>query len=547
MSLHYIYSDAPGSTIDITDRCRVPGTSGPILSVKEQAEEGAVPISSLIVDDPLGDIEFTGHRRLYIYEDTAPVDDQVIYNGFTANERVARGPNRVGAGRQWTLDLSDPDVLINRRIMNGTDANRPAETDLARIQALLTMTELNTVDDDTYVNVGASTVNMDAVDYRGQNVGAYIDDCRQASGKNAYILYMEALGQYGLWYDFASSTEYDSGCFLTTNEAQEVDGDTVFGYSVERTYLNRDPSRVASGVYLEWAGTPAIYVEDSDTIDAFAAIDWAAPSENVKSEAKATARANRYLHDAKTEHEIIHTVVTKVPRISVNKIKKGQLVQIKGEWMPGFVTYRTCRVLYRTVIEVSEDPTASFEIEMDLDPQPLVCPDATPEMSFPALSSDPANIPLPSGSHIYSDATGNLQYLRPGSGYPEIPTPYFKGVWHFPCYNCLGSGMDQSGNCVGDLMRIIVVGDGTLTIPMVMPINNPPIDGQLEARWQYRDPGGAIITVETQNAAIDGTFTFNISTDSEAHCVNWVDVYEVDETCGHAGFAYAGGATWVPA
>ncbi len=533
MSLHYIYSDAPASTIDITDRCRVPGQTGPVLEVKEQAEEGAVPISSLVVDDPLGDIEFTGHRRLYIYEDTAPVDDQVIYNGFTANERVARGPNRRGAGRQWTLDLSDPDVLINRRILNGTDANRPAETDLARIQALLTMTELNTVDDDTYVNTGAATTAMDAVDYRGQNVGAYIDDCRQASGKNAYILYMEALGQYGLWYDFASSTEYDSGAFLTTNEAQEIDNDTIFGYSIERTYVNRDPSRVASGIYLEWAGNPAIYVEDADTIDAFAAIDWAAPSENVKSEAKATARANRYLNDADTEHETIHTVVTDIPRDKVNKIKKGQLVQIKGEWMPGFVTYRTCRVLYRTVIEISEDPTASFEIEMELDPQPIVCPDATPDLTFPPLLGK------------NSDALGNLHYLVPGQGFPEVPAPFHHGGWHFPSYNRSGSGIDYAGNCVANRIRIVVIGDGTLTIPTLEGFGGHA-DG-LSARLRYRAADGTIPLVEEQIGVAGDTFVFNISTEDQLHCANWVDITDDQGSpCGHYAFGYGPpGATWV--
>lgn len=359
--LFYIYSDSTSSTIDITSRCRVGR-----LSVKDNAEEGSVAISSLIIDDPNGDLEITGHRRMYIYESEAPIHDQVIFNGFVVNERTERGPYRTGAGRQWVVDLADPNVLINRRIMNGADANRPAETDLARIQALLTMTELNTVDDDTYVNTGATTTAMDAVDYRGQNVGAYIDDCRQASGKNGYILYNETVGQYGLWYDFPQSTVYDSACFLT-NTIGENNDSTIFLYSEERTYLNSDPSRVASGIYLAYDGG-TVYVQDAGTTAAFAAIDWAAPSLNVKSLAKATARANRYLADAATEHHIIHTVMTKVPRSKINKVKKGQLVKFKSSYMTDFSTYTPCRVLYRTVTEISEDPQASFEIEMDLDP-----------------------------------------------------------------------------------------------------------------------------------------------------------------------------------
>jgi hypothetical protein len=364
MALNYIYSDSTGSTIDITDRCRLYQ-----LSVKDQAEEGAVAISSLTIDDPDGDLEITGHRRLYIFEDTAPAGDQVIYNGFTSNERIIRGPSgRTGASRQWVVDLADVNVLINRRIMNGPDANRPAETDLERIQALLTMTELNTVDDDSLVNTTAETVDMDAADYRGQNVGQYIDDCRQASGKNAYIYYNETLGEYGLWYDFAQSTAYDSGCFLS-NTIGESNGTTVFNYSIERTYLNRDPSRVASGIYLEYDGG-LVYAQNPVTTDNFAAIDWAAPSVNVKTLAKATARADRYLVDAASEHEVIHVVQTDVPRASVNAIKKGHLVSFKASYMTGYEDYTVCRVLYRQVTEIAEDPESSFEIEMDLDPLP---------------------------------------------------------------------------------------------------------------------------------------------------------------------------------
>jgi hypothetical protein len=362
MALNYIYSDAPLSTIDITDRCRTY-----VLSVTDRAEEGSVAISNLVIDDPDGDLTITGHRRLYIFEDTAPVGDQMIFNGFVVNERVIRGPSgKTEASRQWVVDLADVNVLINRRIMNGADANRPAEDDTPRIQALLTMTELNTVDDDSLVSLTAATVPMDAVDYRGQNVGNYIDDCRQQSGKNAYIYYNETLGEYGLWYDFDYSTAYDSGKYLS-NTLGEADQETVFQYSQERTYLNVDPSRVASGIYLEYTAG-LVYAQDSDTTDEFAAIDWAAPSLNVKTLAKAEARAERYLEDAATEDKIVHTVMTAVPRDQVNAVKKGQLVRFKATWMPGFEGYTTMRVLYRTVNEISEDPTASFEIEMDLTP-----------------------------------------------------------------------------------------------------------------------------------------------------------------------------------
>lgn len=527
--LFYLYSDSTGSITDITSRCRVGR-----LSVKDQAEEGAVAISSLIIDDPDGDIEFTGHRRIYIYESEAPAFDQVVFNGFTVNERVERGPYRTEEGRQWVVDLADPNVFINRRIMNGADANRPAETDIARLTALLAMTELNTVDDELYFNLSATATSMDAADYRGQNVGAYIDDLRQATGKNGYIWYREATGQYSIWYDFASSSAYSSGKTLSNNLGL-IDNSTVFGYSQERTYLNRDPSRVASGIYLEYAGG-TVYVQDAGTITDFAAIDWAAPSINVKTLTKATARANRYLADADSEHEIIHTVMVNVPRAKVNNIKKGQLVLFQATHLPGYESPRTCRILYRTLNEISEDPQASFEIEMDLDPQPVQCPSATATQTIPPLLNGSE-----SSGIVYGDAAGLLQYLRPGIAGIRVPTPFNYGRWHFPEFD-LG-GIDYAGDCAGNKLRICVVGAGTLTIPMTAAGG----DDRITAKLYHYESGVGDVLDETQGPVADGsTFVFNITTDEETICSHWVEIERYDGPCGDYQFGYGPvGASWV--
>jgi hypothetical protein len=498
MALNYIYSDSTGSTIDITDRCRVNQ-----LSVKDQAEEGAVAISTLVVDDPDGDIDFTGHRRFYIYEDTAPSGDQLIYNGFTFNERITRGPNNVGTGRQWTLDLADVNVFLNRRIMNGADANRPAETDTERIVALLAMTELNTVDDDTFVNLTAAETDMDAADYRGQNVGQYIDDCRQASGKNAYVYYNETLGEYGLWYDFANSTEYDSGMKLS-NVLADIDQDTVFEYTDDdRTNWNRDPTRVASGVYLEFSGTGSpVYVQNPTTLALFAAIDWAAPSVNVKTVAKATDRANRYLADAASEDVKIH-VVALMPRAKVNAIKKGQLVEFKATHFPGFEDYRVCRVLNRTVNEISEDPFLSFEIEMDLDPVPVPEPAYSILYGTHSVHNDVAN-PAP----CYFDSSGD----RPDSGYLLDPTigaveqitgPDYPGVGTFEWtgFRILGTGtidLQLDSTVAG----VPIIGD---TVTVTIEKNGVTIGtdaaGPAVSNFTWA-PGDNVISITVTNEAV---------------------------------------------
>jgi hypothetical protein len=546
MALNYIYSDSTGSTIDITDRCRVNQ-----LSVKDQAEEGAVAISTLVVDDPAGDIDFTGHRRFYIFEDTAPSGDQLIYNGFTFNERITRGPNNVGAGRQWTLDLADVNVFLNRRIMNGADANRPAETDTERIVALLAMTELNTVDDDTFVNLTAAETDMDAADYRGQNVGQYIDDCRQASGKNAYVYYNETLGEYGLWYDFAQSTEYDSGMKLS-NILADIDQDTVFEYTDDdRTNWNRDPTRVASGVYLEFAGTGSpVYVQDADTIDDFAAIDWAAPSINVKTLAKATARANRYLADAASEDVKIH-VVALMPRAKVNAIKKGQLVEFKASHFPGFENYRVCRVLNRTVNEISEDPYLSFEVEMDLDPMPGLCNDQTPtaEGFYPPLGGLPAY-----GDP--DDGVPEVHYQNAGTSNPTAPQASHADCnWGFPIFDVVDVSLpagfgDTAWSNAGNSARNLVVGPGEMTVYLAP---GPEGVGAFDAYLYVLDGISSTIIDSWIDQPISPTgateFVVEIPAEVEGVtgtlCNFWVDI-EFKGAPAARDVLY-GGFSWVPA
>lgn len=377
MSLHYIYSDAVGSTQDITAYCRLYR-----FSAQTDAKEGSTPHSSLIVDDPDGTLNFIGHRRLYVYEDLAAASNQVVYNGYIYGQKISRGPYRTSSGRIWTLDLVDHNTLLNRRVMNGSDANRPAETDVRRMEALLgrggftQMTELNTVDDSLYFS-GVSPVSMDAADYRTQVCGTgYVDDCAQASGKNYFVWYREAVGSNSLWYDFAESSNW-SGTKRLSNVLGDVDEITTFAVDLEHeAVLDRDPSRVASGILLPYSGVAvgsnsvsgSVYVQNQNTVDTFGAIDWVAPSTNVKTEAKATARANRYLADARTEDDIVHCSV-KLASQNVNDFMAGMRFDARFEHFPEpyneFVSYRC---LSRVVNEISEDSARAFRLDLELSP-----------------------------------------------------------------------------------------------------------------------------------------------------------------------------------
>jgi hypothetical protein len=357
MALRGIYSVSASSNVDISARLRAY-----TVSTTANAEEGSVGISQLVVDDPEGGINITGLRGITLTETAESSNQQVIFKGWTADRDVTRGPSmRTAAARLWHVGMVDQNSLITRRIMRGSDANRPAETDVARVQWLMTTSEFGgTVTNSTYIST-SFPVAMDAVDYRNQSNQQILDDCAQASGKNYFIIWREEVSAFGLFYDFAGASPYRSAIRLT-NILGYVDNDITFGVANEGTKLNRDPSRVYSGVVLPYVGGE-VYVQNSAIAAEFVSRDTMAPSVNVKTSAKATARANRYILDASTESDVISTSFL-VPLSRVNHLREGMQVQCRFAHMPGYGEgWNWMRVLRRTVTATSEE---QYTVQVDL-------------------------------------------------------------------------------------------------------------------------------------------------------------------------------------
>jgi len=350
MALRATYSVSASSNVDISARIRAYQ-----MSVMANAEQGSVAMPSLAVDDPEGGINITGLKSIKLTETAESSNSQVIFTGWTAAQEVTRGQDshRTGAARLWTVTLADQNSLIGRRIMRGSDANRPAETDVTRVQWLLTTTEFGSVVPSSRYVSTLYPVAMDAVDYRDQSNQQILDDCSQQSGKNYFVMYDEPIAEYGLFYDFAGSSAYRSTIRLS-NVLSDVDSSTTFAVSETDTKLNRDPSRVYSGVVLPYVGGE-VYVQSASIASSYASRDTMAPSANVKTSAKATARANRYLGDAASEADVISTSFL-VPLAKVNQLKEGMAVSCRFSHLPGYGTNFTwMRVLNRQVVATSEE------------------------------------------------------------------------------------------------------------------------------------------------------------------------------------------------
>jgi hypothetical protein len=566
MSLRGVYSNSTGSNVDISARIRAYQ-----MEVMANAEEGSVAMSTLMVDDPEGGINILGLRGITLTETAEASNQLVIFKGWTADRDVTRGDSmRTGAARLWAVQLTDSNSLISRRIMRGSDANRPAETDVARVQWLMTTSEFGgTVTNSTYIST-SFPVAMDAVDYRNQSNQQILDDCAQASGKNYFIIWREEVSAFGLFYDFAGASPYRSAIRLT-NILGYVDSDITFGVINEGTKLNRDPSRVYSGVVLPYVGGE-VYVQNSAIAAEFVSRDTMAPSVNVKTSAKATARANRYIFDASTESDVISTSFL-VPLNAVNHLREGMQVQCRFAHMPGYGDgWNWMRVLRRTVTATSEEyytvsvdmaagvgglyaggglttEGATWPASEIIDPAPLqTCTIDGQTYTYTAGGTRGPLPPTTIGAYNQYVSTTFMQYWRAGGSISGTPlagltcaldetTPPSSCYSYSGGHGNLGGGAD-----VG--VRITTIGPGTLTVNTAA--NNTPIAVCTET-------GGTPVVSATNSPSDSGPDCMgSVLTDSGVVGTPLVIVVPDDGCCGHytditapKAWAFVS-ATWVP-
>lgn len=348
MPAQYIYTHSTGSNVDLSARVRAYTTEASM-----NAEEGSVALSTFEVDDEEAGLDIKGHRTFQWIESSEGSNTNVIWYGYTADRDIDRGPFRVQRSRRWHVNAADVNSYLTRPIMRGADANRPAETDVARVQWLMSTSEMSGVPDTTYV-AATSPVSMDANDYRDQTILSILDDCAQQSGKNYFVFYngFTTPPKLGLFYDFAASSNYSSSVRLT-NVLADVDSTTTYAVFNDDLKLNRDPSRVYSDVLLPFVGGE-VYIRRASIGNEFAFRATTAPSVNVHTTATATARANRYLDDIATEEDRVICSYL-VPLARVNQLVQGQRFQGKFSHLPGLSDWTWLRALKRTVKAESEE------------------------------------------------------------------------------------------------------------------------------------------------------------------------------------------------
>lgn len=337
------------------------GAMGPVIA---EAQLGAVGISSLELDDPDADVghegdAVSGLKQVAIRESACPTDRKVIWLGYTGDRRYTRGHFAPAeAQRVISVTLADINSFLSFRIFTEGTADRPEETDLERIAWLIGDSIMDdSLFDEGLVTTGTGT-DMDAVDYRGQRPADLLNDCSMQSGRNHFVYYDEASAHFALFYDQNTSMVNLSDAQISNVEA-DVDNDITFAPRPDAE-LTRDPSRIMAGVYLPYEGGTVYRTADElglPTVASFGWRDHAAPSVNVKTAAKAEARADRLLVENMTEDETL-TLTVDFPRAHVNDWRVGEVARVKLSHIPGFTDYRYVRAVNRSVSQ--EEETQDF-------------------------------------------------------------------------------------------------------------------------------------------------------------------------------------------
>jgi hypothetical protein len=364
MSLRWFYrpswrpvSEDPA--IEFTDHVRLY-----TLDVTENAEEGSVAISGIFVDDDDGALDFPPLTRIWAQEtEIAASSNTYVYHGYIADRTIHRGDStRTSTARVWEVNAADENSVLSRRVLSNPNANRPAETDVQRVTWLANEADGQLLIDSTEWLFEASPVAMDAVDYRGQTAQEVLNDCAQASGKNYYAYFEEGVGT-GIWYGAEDHTGRTSMLRLSNVLSDLDDG---FTYAISQdTKLVRDPSRLLSGLYGQYA-EQAVYVRNDAMFRYIGLRDLPFSWANVKTQAKAIARANRSLADLDSEEDRITTTVI-VPAARVNWIKAGYRVRFRAVHLPGYEDFVWLRVLHRSVVQTSEQlDNGSYTLTLEL-------------------------------------------------------------------------------------------------------------------------------------------------------------------------------------
>lgn len=320
----------------------------------EAAEAGTLAMNRVRVDDPAGTLDLVGHHAFNVRETACSFP--WLFRGYFADRTIQRADSLLtAAARIWDSTVYDLNGVLQFEVIRGSAGKRPAETDTERLAWLLSSAFLGPLSTDNAMVFGHGD-DLDKQDYRGLTAADVLNDCATASGCNYFVAWDDTLAAPALHYYLPTRAVFTSTLKIS-NVLADVNMTTVYAPDKDAK-LNRDPSRVFSGVYYQYGDkvSAAEYVTSGTVLSNIGHKRETTVSDaSVASAAKATAKAGTYLAEAATEDDTVEVTLYKVRPQDVNLIRAGHRMQVKFTHLPGLSSYTYLRVTRRTVQQDGED------------------------------------------------------------------------------------------------------------------------------------------------------------------------------------------------
>lgn len=514
------------------------------------AELGRVGGGTLTVEDVAGTLAIVGQKDFAHTESSCA--SNLTFRGYIADRAYNREAfPQVGASRDIRVELVDTNAMLGFRLIYqktglsvAQGGYRPSETVAARAAWLMASDFVSGLFVDNGRCDFSSTVTMDKADYRYQYPGDVLADMAMAQGGGVNY----HVNDYGAGPELTfrnDNTSTADPCALRLSNVL-ADASAVTLNPFKDAVLTRSPSDVYSKIAYSYSqGT--LVEEEPATATAFnGERGGSASNSNVKSATMASTQALSMLAQHATEKDLIECTVL-ATSAQVNLIPPGWRIEAKFSHLAteGYGSFTWFRIL-----EVTRKPIVAdgglYEVRLRLSPQevpptPDICSDLyppTPSDTYYALggtNGGPTNGPNPSDGVIY--------YWRGGLGVPFAPDPTYVGSWHYGVWGAGGVGsIDYAGDCVGNALILISVGNGTWTIQTEM------YGGVLHRLWFGRGPefgsNDGLDLAANSGEAVEVT----ISDTTDGDCIRVVWMYDPGPPYGPCGSKWGfRQAVWVAA
>lgn len=326
------------------------------------AERGVVGAGQIILDDATGSYIPPGQKDLVVTS-IAGGSNLRIYSGFLADRTATMGKSGPGS-RSWSVTVEDINARLDDRILtDAMNARRPKETDVERIDWLLStgaMTGISRGGPGGAYVASSGGVDVDKIDYRGKTPREVLEDCAQASGRNFFLFDIGA--GVRLFYHKWDSAQFTSDAAIT-DDSTLVDSVTTFGaYNISQTL---DPRRVYSRVRVRYKGGAYTTANNATTASTYRTREIFRRYMRAKTATQAQALAEAWLDRASEEATTLSLTVD-VPAASAYKIVAGQRISVT---LARYGVSGYYRIVKRTMREVA-DTVYSLDLELHKKIQP---------------------------------------------------------------------------------------------------------------------------------------------------------------------------------